>query len=70
MAWCLNADGKPIRDMNEAEKLEIFAQLVRIYHVETEELIDHIVGTCGEYSCSDSPCGECGDYIETWRAKI
>ena len=70
MAWCLDADGKPIRDMDEAQKLEILSKLVKLYNIETEELIDYIVRAYGDYSCSDRPCECCGDYIETWKSEI
>lgn len=70
MAWCLEADGKPIVDMAEEQQKDILDKLRESLGIDAYTLIDMIMKQYGDYECSDEPCECCGDYIETWRVEI
>ena len=67
----LNIDGTEEIDLTDKQRQEVLDRIFKVLKPEhLNMLLQDLIEEHGEYSHSDEPCEQCGDYIDTWVWEI
>ena len=79
-AFSFNVDGKPIHELTEGELLNVFFRvstkvLTRDFGELERDRLEHIISSMvhefpDTYECDDTPCYQCGDYVEYYKMDV
>ena len=71
IAWAQEVDHVDLEELTQEQKEQLLHELVKIVDInDFDELFEMVVKNHGEYTHSDSPCDECGDWICEWDLNI
>jgi hypothetical protein len=71
----LTIDGKEEIDLTDDERADAWNKVCGYLidngeHKYLNEFLQFVLTHHGEYGCSTEPCGQCGDYVETYKLEI
>lgn len=80
-AYAFNVDGKPISELSEGALLDVLfratskiltkQKLSESDRSNLEDIISNIATTFyDDYKCDDTPCEQCGDYVEYYSMEV